>query len=72
MLSDGLCEREQRTLTLWRAYAHSGVYKKVNRFQARMFLNGKSVNIGSFTDEVEAAKAYDRYVPLPASLGAWA
>lgn len=34
--------------------------KSKNRWEARIMLNGKNINIGTFKDEIECAKAYDK------------
>ena len=37
-----------------------GVSKSENRWQGRIFFNGRQIHLGSFGTEIEAAKAYDR------------
>ncbi len=39
-----------------------GVSKKRKKFQARISIDGKQVNIGLFKDEIEAVKAYNNKV----------
>ena len=38
---------------------YKGVAIKKNRFQSRIMVNNKPINLGYFSDEIEAAKAYD-------------
>ena len=54
------------------AVSAAGVRKIGNRYHVRVTVTGKSVSIGWFDDEVEAAKAYDRSVPFLVSLRACA
>ncbi len=39
-----------------------GVYKRGNRFSAKICVDYKVINFGSFDKKIDAAKAYDEYV----------
>jgi hypothetical protein len=54
--------RNKRTIQKNNTSGYKGVFVDGNRFRVLIGVNNKRINIGSFKDIVEAAKAYDRYV----------
>jgi len=60
-----VCTRSENGMNRKRYANSSSVYKGViyrndcNKYYVRIRVNGKNINIGSFINEIEAAKAYD-------------
>ncbi|CAE7233264.1 ANT [Symbiodinium natans] len=54
-----LLEVQVRLATRPKASSYSGVYPKGSGWVARIKKNGTSLHLGSFADELDAAKAYD-------------
>ena len=40
------------------------LHKRLQKFQVSIMLNGKSKFLGTFTDEIEAAKVYDKHAKI--------
>lgn len=56
--------RNTRRLRSTNTSGYRGVswHKRQNKFNSRILVDGKMINLGSFIDKIEAAKAYDKYV----------
>ncbi len=52
-------EKDNKTVNIGRASEFKGVYKHRDAWQSKIKLNGKDVNLGRFSTQVEAAHNYD-------------
>jgi len=59
-VSQNLCNRAKRKTKTRSKYKGLEWDKTQRRWKARIQLNGKKINLGSFTNEIDAAKAYDK------------
>ena len=54
--------RNTRVLRANNSSGYRGVYKNGKKFVAKITVDYKSITIGTFNTDIEAAKAYDKYV----------
>jgi hypothetical protein len=58
--SQSVCHRRKLNKSSYSRYKGAYWAKEIKRWKAKIHVNGKCMYLGSFRDEIEAAKAYDR------------
>lgn len=61
-VSQTVQSRNTRVLRINNTTGYRGVYKNGKKFVAKITVDYKSITIGTFNTNIEAAKAYDKYV----------